>query len=50
MVCIVFLSLQIVLYAINPEVTLDDMWTVWSANSSNYDSEYEGSAEESDDF
>jgi hypothetical protein len=49
-VCIVFLFLQIILYLINPEVTLDDIWTVWSTTSSNYESEYEGSAEESDDY
>ena len=49
-VCIVFLVLQIILYLVNPEVTLDDMWKVRSTTSSSYESEYEGSAEESDDF
>ncbi|XP_028393455.1 uncharacterized protein LOC114517829 [Dendronephthya gigantea] len=49
-VCIVFLILHILLYLINPEITMDDIWTVWSAAASNYESEYEGSAEESDDF
>lgn len=48
--CIVFFLLQIILYLVNPEVTLDDMWTVCSTTASTYDSEYEGSAEESDDF
>ncbi|XP_046846239.1 major facilitator superfamily domain-containing protein 6-B-like [Xenia sp. Carnegie-2017] len=49
MVCIVFLFLQILLFLIKPEVTVDDMWSVWSSNS-NYTSEYEGSSEESDDY
>ena len=49
-VCIVFLFLHILLYLINPDITMDDIWTVWSATASNYESEYEGSAEESDDF
>ena len=49
-VCIVFLVLQIILYLTNPEVPLDDLWKVRSTTSSIYESEYEGSAEDSDDF
>ena len=49
-VCIVFFLLHIILHLVNPEATLDDIWTVCSTTTSTYDSEYEGSAEESDDF
>ncbi len=49
-VCIVFLVVQVILYLINPEVTLDDMWKLWSTTTSNYESEYEGSAEDSDTY
>ena len=47
-VCIIFLILQILLYLINPEIALDDMWSVRSISS--YESDYEGSAEESDEY